>query len=67
MTDRATATALGHPVALCYPWCGGNKVERSGPVERASDPGVEAVMLGRGLGVEQHRYGIDPLDQVSDD
>ncbi len=42
-----------HPVLLCNPWSGGGKVERFGLAELAEQQGVEVVMLGEGLDLEQ--------------
>jgi diacylglycerol kinase family enzyme len=42
-----------HPVLLCNPWSGGGKVERFGLVALAKELGVETVMLGPGLDLEQ--------------
>jgi diacylglycerol kinase family enzyme len=42
-----------HPVLICNPWSGGGKVEKFGLVERATELGVETVMLDHGLDLEQ--------------
>ena len=42
-----------HPVLICNPWSGGGKVERFGLAELAKDFGVEVIMLGEGLDLEQ--------------
>jgi diacylglycerol kinase family enzyme len=50
--QRRAAGAPVRPVLLCNPWSGGGKVERFGLVERATELGVEAVVLQRGDDLE---------------
>ena len=42
-----------HTVLLCNPWSGGGKVEKFGLEELAAELNVEAVLLDRGLDLEQ--------------
>lgn len=50
---RTPAPRPRHPVLLCNPWSGGGKVERFRLVEFAEELGVETVLLGEGLDLEQ--------------
>src|SRR3954451_13676302 len=55
VSTRGVRRALGAgvlAVLLCNPWSGGGKVGRFGIVERASELGVETVMLHHGLDLE---------------
>ncbi len=45
--------APAHPVLICNPWSGGGKVERFGLLALAAELGIETVVLGHGLDLEE--------------